>query len=380
MNKGQNRIKHFAFLTHFLYHNGWLGTIVRILIGTFIFYGVSGIIYFINQILTAEEPAFRNFYQYIAITNVIGGISTVLITYWLSGPLERWFKSSRVRHIVLSVIILFEYIAQTTLAFFQYGYFLNDELIRKNTYHTTNNAVWYVYALSPLFVANIFHYFQKQSNQLTRKLKEQEFQLVDLRKLKTRIESEALQAKIDPYFLYNSLNSIASLVHLDPDKAEQMTLLLLKLFRHFTNKTVDYYSALANELEMAATYLEIEQVRFGDRMSFRIIIKDEALKQAQIPHFLIQPVVENAVQHGIAKIAGRGIIEIHITQEKGLLKIAVHDNGPLFHEPISEGHGLQSIRHKLRLLYSEKANLSLQNDPLKQVLILLPFQTVVSKS
>lgn len=380
VNEGRNPANRFASLTHFLYRTGWFGTVIGIVIGTFMFYGVSGIVYFTNQILTAEEPAFRHFNQYIVINNIIGGISTVVITNWLSHPLERWFKSSLIQHAVLSLLIFFEYIAQVTFSFFQYGRFLIEELIKKYPEQSTNNAVWYVYALSPIFVANVFHYFQKQGKQLTQKITEQEFQLLDLEKLKTKAELDALQAKINPHFLYNSLNSIASLVHLDPDKAEQMTLLLSKLFRYVTNKTADYYDSLTNELEMVATYLEIEQVRFGDRLSFRIIVKEEALKNAQIPRFLIQPVVENAIKHGIAKIADRGIIEIRITQDRDLLKIAVHDNGPLFPEPINGGYGLQSIQHKLRLLYGEKANLSLQNEPLKQVLIYLPFETGVSKS
>jgi two-component system, LytTR family, sensor kinase len=374
------RANRFASLTHFLYRTGWFGTVIGIVIGTFMFYGVSGIVYFTNQILTAEEPAFRNFNQYIVINNVIGGISTVVITNWLSRPLERWFKSSLMQHAVLSIIIFFEYIAQVTFSFFQYGRFLIEELIKKYPEQSTNNAVWYVYALSPIFVANVFHYFQKQGKELTRKITEQEFQLVDLEKLKTKAELDALQAKINPHFLYNSLNSIASLVHIDPDKAEQMTLLLSKLFRYVTNKTADYFDTLATELEMVATYLEIEQVRFGDRLSFRIIVKDETLKNAQIPRFLIQPVVENAIKHGIAKIADRGIIEIRITKDQDLLKIAIHDNGPMFPEPISGGYGLQSVQHKLRILYGEKANLSLQNEPLKQVLLHLPFETGVSKS
>jgi sensor histidine kinase YesM len=380
MHNGRNPLNRFASLTHFLYRTGWFGTIIGIVIGTFIFYGVSGIIYFTNQILTAEEPAFRNFNQYIVINNIIGGTLTVVVTNWLSGPLERWFKSAWVQHVVLSVIVFAAYITQTTLFFFQYGRFLIEELIRKYPDQNTNNAVWYIYALSPIFVANIFHYFQKQGNLLTRKITEQEFQLLDLEKLKTKAELDALQAKINPHFLYNSLNSIAGLVHLDPDKAEQMTLLLSKLFRYVTNKTPDYFDSLANELDMVATYLEIEQVRFGDRLSFRIIVKDNSLKSVQIPRFLIQPVVENAIKHGISKIAERGIIEIRISKEDNSLKIAVHDNGPLFPEPISGGYGLQSIQHKLRLLYGENANLALQNTPSKQVLLELPFESAVSKS
>ncbi|MFN8349065.1 MAG: histidine kinase [Spirosomataceae bacterium] len=380
MHNGRNPLNRFASLTHFLYRTGWFGTFISIVIGTFLFYGVSGIIYFTNQILTVQDPAFRNFNQYIVVNNIIGGTLTVVLTGWLSSPLERWFKSAWVQHIILSIIVFAEYVTQTLLSFFQYGQFVIEELVKKYPQQSTNNAAWYLYALSPIFVANLFHYFRKQGNLLTQKITEQEFQLSDLEKLKTKAELDALQAKINPHFLYNSLNSIAGLVHLDPDKAEQMTLLLSKLFRYVTNKTADYFDSLANELEMVATYLEIEQVRFGDRLSFRIIVKEDSLKNAQIPRFLIQPVVENAIKHGIAKIAERGVIEIRITQEHDSLHIAVHDNGPLFPEPIGGGYGLQSIQHKLRLLYGGNADLTLQNTPLKQVLIALPFKTTVSKS
>lgn len=370
----RNPTDRFASLTHFLYRTGWFGTVMGIFIGAFIYYGVSAVIYFTHQIITASDPLLAMLNQYIVGNNISGGIITVLLTNWLSGALERYFKAAWVQHLVLSFISGTGYLALTTFSYFQFGNKIIGDVLEKFPNQITQSAPWYVYALCPIFVANVFHYFQKQGKRLTLKITEQELQLSELEKSKTKAELEALQAKINPHFLYNSLNSIASLVHIDPDKAEQMTLLLSKLFRYVTNKNADYFDTLANELEMAATYLEIEQVRFGDRLSFKIIVRDDALKNVPVPRFLIQPVVENAIKHGIARIADRGVIEVRVTKEQNLLRITVHDNGPGFPEPISGGYGLQSIQNKLRLLYADKAALSLQNLPVKQVILDLPLK------
>ncbi len=370
----------FSSLTHFLYRTGWFGTVMGIFIGAFIFYGVSAVIYFSHQIFTASDPTLIQLNQYIVGNNITGGIMTVLLTNWISGSLERYIKAAWIQHLLLSLLVGIGYVALTTYSYFQFGNRIIADVLEKHPGQADNSAPWYLYTLCPIFVANVFHYFQKQGKQLTLKITEQELQLSELEKSKTKAELEALQAKINPHFLYNSLNSIASLVHIDPDKAEQMTLLLSKLFRYVTNKKADYFDTLENELEMVATYLEIEQVRFGDRLSFKIIVREESLKSAQVPRFLIQPVVENAIKHGISRIADRGVIEVRVSKEQNVLRIIVHDNGPSFPEPISGGYGLQSIQNKLRLLYKEKAALSLQNLPLKQVIIDLPFEAVIGKS
>lgn len=364
------RVAQFSSITHFLYQTGWVGHIVGVLIGITMFYGVSGVVHFTGQILNTADPALRIINQYIIINNIIGAIVTVLATNGLSGYVERWVRNTLLQHITLSFIILLVYFGQITLSFFGFG---GIEKAESQLLNNTEDAAWYWYILSPLFVANAFMYFRRQGLLLTRRITEQEYQLSELEKSKTKAELEALQAKINPHFLYNSLNSIASLVHHDPDKAEQMTLLLSKLFRYVTNKTADYYDTLSNELEMVATYLEIEQVRFGDRLSFRIIVKDDVLKNAQVPRFLIQPIVENAIKHGISKISGNGVIEVRALHVEQMLRISIHDNGPPFPESIQGGYGLQSIQNKLRLLYGSAASLTLQNEPHKQVLVQLPL-------
>jgi LytS/YehU family sensor histidine kinase len=198
---------------------------------------------------------------------------------------------------------------------------------------------------------------------ITRKITEQEYQLLKLNELKTKAELEALQAKVNPHFLYNSLNSIASLVHQNPEKAEKMTLLLAKFFRYSTQTQQSYYSTLAQELEMVETYLEVERVRFEDRLNYEIFLESPELRNYLIPSFLLQPLVENAIKHSIAKISEKGKISLKVFSivDKQQICILIHDNGAPFPENIQVGYGLQSTYDKLRLLGGKDASLEIKN-------------------
>lgn len=217
--------------------------------------------------------------------------------------------------------------------------------------------------------------------------------MLNMEKLKTRAELDALQAKINPHFLYNALNSIASLVHENADKAEEMTLLLSKLFRYSTGRDGELFASLADELEMVRTYLRVEQVRFGNRLTFSVEVADSALNDLKLPQFLLQPIVENAIKHGIAKRADSGRIDVRIYEKNrdagprdagppnaGLteLHLCIHDNGPAFPDYMSGGYGLRSIQDKLKLLYGDDARVELQNWPLKQVLICIQMAKIQS--
>ena len=266
------------------------------------------------------------------------------------------------------LLILLSFAVSTGL-YFLLGKEFIDELSHRPNYYFQDAGPSYVYTLANLAIGNMFLYALRQGRQLSRKMTEQEFQLLNLEKLKTRAELDALQAKINPHFLYNALNSIASLVHEDPDKAEEMTLLLSKLFRYSTGRDGSYTSSLADELDMVRTYLQVEHVRFGDRLLFGVTIADESLNTLQIPQFLLQPIVENAVKHGISKRAGPGRIDVKIYAQDDWLYLSVHDNGPPFPDEMGQGYGLRSIQEKLRLLYNDDAHVELQNDPYKQVLL-----------
>jgi len=199
---------------------------------------------------------------------------------------------------------------------------------------------------------------------------ETEVKLAHLRELKTKAELNALHSKINPHFLYNALNSIAGLAKIDSEKTEHMTLSLSKLFRYSINKGQSDWSTLAEEMEMVKIYLEIEKVRFDDRLEFTIELPD-LLKSAKVPRFIIQPLVENAIKHGISKSITKGFVKISMRKEVKWMEIKVSDNGPDFPKELAPGFGLQSIYDKLEILYPNRFELYFVNSPDKHILIRL---------
>ncbi len=197
-----------------------------------------------------------------------------------------------------------------------------------------------------------------------------EVMLANLRELKTKAELNALHSKINPHFLYNSLNSIAGLAQTDANKTEHMALSLSKLFRYSINKDQSDWSTLEEEMEMVKIYLDIEKMRFDDRLEYSINLPTE-IKDIRIPRFLIQPLAENAIKHGISKLVGKAEIKVAVKKVEDHFEISVHDNGPVFPDELDTGFGLQSIYDKLEILYPDRFELHFINSPEKQILIKL---------
>ncbi|HEY0056611.1 MAG TPA: histidine kinase [Pedobacter sp.] len=232
-------------------------------------------------------------------------------------------------------------------------------------------------AMVALIVCTMSYMYFSQKERLTAKIQEKELDMLRLREMKTQAELATLHSKINPHFLYNSLNSIASLIHEDPDKAESMTLKLSKLFRNSINQGQESMIKIKDEVEIVKTYLEIEKVRFGDRIDFEFDVDEETMEHL-VPRFLLQPLVENALKHGLAQVAGQGKLIISIGKVGERLRVAVSDNGKEFPKELEVGYGLQSTYDKLNLLYGKDYDLHILNEPEKQIEILLPLRDVAS--
>ena len=204
-------------------------------------------------------------------------------------------------------------------------------------------------------------------------IKKKDLELARLGELHKQAELRSLQAKINPHFLYNSLNSIASLASSDSMKTEKMALALSDFFKYSLNKEQKEMVSLKEEIESIETYLSIEKVRFGDRLNYSIFLPKE-LEDLEIPQFIIQPVVENAMKHGISHRISDGVIKIDISKNANHLEIRIFDNGPDFSEEPISGYGIQSIQEKLQLIYREKAYLKWENGTNKHILIVLPVK------
>jgi LytS/YehU family sensor histidine kinase len=170
-----------------------------------------------------------------------------------------------------------------------------------------------------------------------------------------RAELRALRAQLHPHFLFNTLNSIASLIPTHPKSAEEMTTRLADVFRYALRASERDRAPLAQELDFLRAYLDIEHARFGDRL--RIEERIEAgVENASVPTLLLQPLVENAVLHGIASRPRGGTIRLGARAEDGRLVLEVEDDGTGF-DPAStarrepgddSGFGLHAVRERLR--------------------------------
>jgi two-component system, LytTR family, sensor kinase len=199
-----------------------------------------------------------------------------------------------------------------------------------------------------------------------RKLDEKELELTRLQSLKNKAELDALHSKINPHFLYNALNSIADLAITDGQKGRKMTIALADLFRYSINYSNHNYSTIADEVEMAEVYLQIEKIRFEDQLNYTIQV-DQRLNHYLVPRFILQPIVENAVKHGLKATGRLTEISIRIVQIENDIHLSVADNGPAFPDELTPGYGVKSVFDKLDLLFPNQYEVRFINEPVKQV-------------
>jgi len=179
----------------------------------------------------------------------------------------------------------------------------------------------------------------------------------------TEAELRALRAQVNPHFLFNSLNTIAALIPTDPEGAETMTVRLAKVFRHVLASSERQLASLEEEMRFVQTYLSIEQARFGDRLRVRLEF-DPRLAAEPVPSLLLQPVVENALKHGLAPKPGVVNLAVLARKHGNFLCLEVEDDGvgpgAAEDKPESNGLGLRNLTSRLSNLYGQSASLRLE--------------------
>jgi two-component system sensor histidine kinase AlgZ len=189
-------------------------------------------------------------------------------------------------------------------------------------------------------------------------------------------ELKALKAQINPHFLFNSLNSISALTSVDPARARDMCVLLgdfLRLTLGLGEKAVVHFS---EELELLQKYLAIEKIRFGDRLNMQENIQEES-RTCMLPPLLLQPLVENAVKHGIASLPEGGNVRLIAERQNGRLAILVENSWDPDAPPgRSGGLGLKNVQQRLEARYGKEASLRVNTEgELFQVSLSLPVET-----
>jgi two-component system, LytTR family, sensor kinase len=172
------------------------------------------------------------------------------------------------------------------------------------------------------------------------------------------MQLHALKSQLHPHFLFNALNAVVTLTTSDPPAAKRVVILLSDLLRRALADGGSQEVPLAREIDFARSYLEIEQVRFPNRLSVEVSV-DPRTEQALVPHLVLQPLVENAVRHGIGPKAGSGTIRIEAGLERDAVRLSVVDDGvgpSAAARSRGAGVGLSNVRARLARLYGDRAS------------------------
>lgn len=215
----------------------------------------------------------------------------------------------------------------------------------------------------PLFVITIVSKFfidRSRAAQNMAELKRKEAEYHRMSQQVTEAKLSALQAQVEPHFLYNTLASVQALTEVDPQQANAMTGHLIQYLRNALPKMRESVSTVGQEIELVRAYLNILQMRMGKRLAFEIDVPPELL-EAPFPPLMLPSLVENAIKHGLEPQREGGSVIIRATESNGTLRVSVLDSGRGFAETVGAGVGLANIRERLAALYGDKGKLTLES-------------------
>jgi sensor histidine kinase YesM len=211
--------------------------------------------------------------------------------------------------------------------------------------------------------ATITGALRSQLDETTLALRTKERDEADARRVASEAQLASLESRVNPHFFFNTLNSIAALTREDAARAERMTTQLASLMRSSLDQSSTPLVPLDQEVQSVRDYLEIEHVRFGDRLRYDIQVIGEACA-VLVPRLALQTVVENSVKYAVSARREGASVSITGQRANGRLRVEVTDDGPGFNaSTIPDGHGLALIRARLSMLFGDRASLTVRSQP-----------------
>lgn len=336
-------------------------------------------LFFMSQVYSLSVNWNRQFYPYESFVSeftycytwILGTRMVLWFARWC--PIERPYFFRRV---------VYHLLASLVLAAFTHGVhsLTVNRLILNFSFTSELNFIFINCHLGILIywvIVLIHHSFE-----FSRKYQEEKLQGAELEAQLVQAQLQALKMQLNPHFLFNTLNSISTLLLTNPEAAHKMVARLGDFLRLTLLNNGNQEVSLQQELEFLKCYLEIEHTRFRDRLSVKLDI-DPATRDALVPNLFLQPIVENSICHGIAPRVDPGSIQIETERKGDRLMLRIKDDGPGIQfgnsttPQFKEGIGLSNTRARLKRLYGDSFQFNLTNVPEGGLLVTLeiPFQT-----
>ncbi len=204
-----------------------------------------------------------------------------------------------------------------------------------------------------------FFYSRHTLEETQTRLRLNEVERVNAGKRLAEAELKALQAQIEPHFLFNTLSNVASLIETDPATAKRMLVNFTAYLRGSLERTRTGRTTLGQELELVRRYLEIMAIRMGDRLQWSVTA-DADVDAIAFPPLILQPFVENAIQHGIGPLTQGGRVCVTVRRDSDAVTLEVTDDGRGFEGRSASGVGIENVRQRLQTLYDGRAELSIR--------------------
>jgi sensor histidine kinase YesM len=350
-----------------------------------------------------KRSAFRTFIYTIIFNGLIAAFFTVMALIFSRINSLESLGNAVVQNLIISNIIGFSWagfivvlkplfrrinewpLLGTVAAYTVLGFFITQAAFLAISYlpgfegaqRWTRTPQWYVATFALAFLISLLLGFtwRARMNAYIRDamIAKEQARLQEIEKQAAQANLRALQAQIEPHFLFNTLANVTGLIHTQPDKAKQMLEQFIAYLRATLAATREHETTIAADFETMKTFLSILQIRMGERLKVRFDLPD-ALRDVVIPPMLLQPLVENAIKHGLEPKMDGGEVALSARRVGNKIAITVADTGLGFQNSTSNGIGLKNVRERVKQLYGDAGSVSIEENQPSGTRITIEFQ------
>lgn len=335
----------------------WPHSHLRDLLYTFIWNGLIGLAFSLAGVILSGKISLRMIWVHQAFSQCIG--FTIHGLFFIGGvTIESWVV--RQRRLVLAA-----YYSGVAMLGVVLGWFIGSYVLDYNIPGILSRPGWLVgLAINSVFISLIILaiYTDREKKMLAEMAQQRErARFAEVERNATLANLRMLQAQIEPHFLFNTLANVTSLIHPAPDKAKHMLESFITYLRGSLAASREETTTLGQEFRLMGDFLDILKIRMGDRLKVEIDLPED-LASAAVPPMLIQPLVENAIRHGLEPKMEGGVLRLQAERDGANIRIHVIDTGLGFSGATSSGVGLRNVRERIKALFGDAGRLTIEEN------------------